>query len=98
MKLEVVLGVSDVGRAKEFYENLGWRLDAGCARVADSSSRTLRPDFHLDSFGDMNEIRLPFGAGRTSRSQWKTLHELSSRCSPIRSRTWSQSSPDRPAN
>ncbi|HEX8399995.1 MAG TPA: VOC family protein [Pyrinomonadaceae bacterium] len=29
MKLEVViLGVSDVDRAKTFYENLGWRLDA----------------------------------------------------------------------
>src|ERR1700749_2260135 len=29
MKLEaVVIPVSDVGRAKEFYERLGWRLDA----------------------------------------------------------------------
>ncbi len=29
MKLEVVvLGVSDVDRAKAFYEKLGWRLDA----------------------------------------------------------------------
>jgi catechol 2,3-dioxygenase-like lactoylglutathione lyase family enzyme len=29
MKLEVVvIGVSDVDRAKEFYGNLGWRLDA----------------------------------------------------------------------
>lgn len=29
MKLEVVvIGVSDVDRAKAFYENLGWRLDA----------------------------------------------------------------------
>src|SRR5262245_34174270 len=29
MRLEVVvLGVSDVGRAKPFYERLGWRLDA----------------------------------------------------------------------
>jgi predicted enzyme related to lactoylglutathione lyase len=40
MKLEVVvLGVSDVDRAKAFYEKLGWRLDAdhrtgtaGCSR------------------------------------------------------------------
>jgi catechol 2,3-dioxygenase-like lactoylglutathione lyase family enzyme len=32
MKLEVVvLGVSDVDRAKEFYLNLGWRLDADFA-------------------------------------------------------------------
>lgn len=29
MKLEVIfIGVSDVDRAKSFYENLGWRLDA----------------------------------------------------------------------
>ena len=32
MKLEVVLlGVSDVGRAKAFYEKLGWRVDADFA-------------------------------------------------------------------
>ena len=32
MKLEVVvLGVSDVGRTKKFYESLGWRLDADFA-------------------------------------------------------------------
>jgi catechol 2,3-dioxygenase-like lactoylglutathione lyase family enzyme len=33
MKLEVVvIGVSDVDRAKAFYQNLGWRLDADIAR------------------------------------------------------------------
>ena len=33
MKLEVVvLGVSDVDRAKAFYEKLGWRLDADFAK------------------------------------------------------------------
>src|SRR2546421_12012895 len=32
MKLEiVVIGVSDVDRAKAFYEKLGWRLDADFA-------------------------------------------------------------------
>jgi hypothetical protein len=32
-KLEVVvLPVSDVDRAKEFYESLGWRLDADVVR------------------------------------------------------------------
>jgi catechol 2,3-dioxygenase-like lactoylglutathione lyase family enzyme len=47
MKLEVVvLGVSDVDRAKAFYEKLGWRLDAGRTRAADSASRRLLPDFH----------------------------------------------------
>ena len=36
MKLEVVvLGVSDVDRAKAFYENLGWRLDADFAKGDD---------------------------------------------------------------
>jgi catechol 2,3-dioxygenase-like lactoylglutathione lyase family enzyme len=36
MKLEiVVLGVSDVDRAKAFYENLGWRLDADFAQGDD---------------------------------------------------------------
>ena len=35
MKLEVVvLGVSDVDRAKAFYENLGWRLDIDIAAGA----------------------------------------------------------------
>jgi len=33
MKLEVVtLPVSDVDRAKDFYQSLGWRLDADFAR------------------------------------------------------------------
>jgi predicted enzyme related to lactoylglutathione lyase len=33
LKLEVVvIPVSDVGRAKEFYERLGWRVDADVAR------------------------------------------------------------------
>ena len=48
MKLEVVvLGVSDVDRAKAFYENLGWRLDADFAAdggdfAACSRRRTTR--------------------------------------------------------
>ncbi len=36
MKLEViVLPVSDVDRAKQFYANLGWRLDADVATGDD---------------------------------------------------------------
>jgi catechol 2,3-dioxygenase-like lactoylglutathione lyase family enzyme len=36
MSLEVVtLPVADVDRAKTFYQNLGWRLDADIARGAD---------------------------------------------------------------
>ena len=45
-KLEVVvIPVSDVDRAKAFYEGLGWRLDIdfslgdGCARSADDAAR-----------------------------------------------------------
>ena len=44
MKLEVVvIGVSDIDRAKAFYEKLGWRLDADIAgdrfprRAADAA-------------------------------------------------------------
>ncbi|HEU0276160.1 MAG TPA: VOC family protein, partial [Candidatus Udaeobacter sp.] len=36
MRLEVVvIGVSDVDRAKAFYEKLGWRLDADFAKGGD---------------------------------------------------------------
>jgi catechol 2,3-dioxygenase-like lactoylglutathione lyase family enzyme len=44
MKLEVVvLGVSDVDRAKAFYENLGWRLDADFAKGDDFRVVQLTP-------------------------------------------------------
>jgi catechol 2,3-dioxygenase-like lactoylglutathione lyase family enzyme len=44
MKLEVVvLGVSDVDRAKAFYENLGWRLDADFASGDDFRAVQLTP-------------------------------------------------------
>ena len=44
MKLEVViLGVSDVDRAKAFYENLGWRLDADFTVSADFRVLQLTP-------------------------------------------------------
>ena len=37
MKLEVVVvPVSDVDRAKDFYQALGWRLDADFARARTS--------------------------------------------------------------
>ena len=37
MKLEVVVvPVSDVDRAKRFYESLGWRLDADFVVSADA--------------------------------------------------------------
>ncbi len=38
MKLEVVvIGVSDIERAKAFYEKLGWRLDADFVTGATSA-------------------------------------------------------------
>lgn len=49
MRLEVVLlGVSDVDRAKAFYENLGWRLDADFATGDDWRVVQLTPH-HSDA-------------------------------------------------
>jgi catechol 2,3-dioxygenase-like lactoylglutathione lyase family enzyme len=75
MTLEVVvLGVSDVGRAKAFYEKLGWRLDAGRARAADRASRRLLPDVSL-RIRSGNHIRSDYRSARARlrQSQWKTL-------------------------
>ena len=59
MKLEVVvLGVSDVDRAKGFYEKLGWRLDADFATGADFRVVQLTPH-HSDA-------SIIFGKGITS--------------------------------
>ena len=44
MKLEVVtIGVSDVDRAKRFYQSLGWRLDADIVRGEDFRVVQLTP-------------------------------------------------------
>ena len=44
MKLEVVvIPVSDVARAKEFYGNLGWRLDADFAKDGDRAYQFTPP-------------------------------------------------------
>ena len=58
MKLEVVvIGVSDVDRAKTFYEKLGWRLDADFAKG----------DFRVIQFTPHNsECSIIFGKGVTS--------------------------------
>src|SRR6478735_7861327 len=58
MKLEiVVVGVSDVDRAKAFYEKLGWRVDA------DFSNE----DFRVVQFTPHNsECSIIFGKGVTS--------------------------------
>src|SRR5215472_4387144 len=58
MKLEVVLfGVSDVDRAKAFYENLGWRLDI---EVAAGEFRGVQVTPHN------SEASIIFGKGFTS--------------------------------
>ena len=58
MKLEVVvLGVSDVDRAKAFYENLGWRLDADFA-AGDFRGVQMTPH--------NSEASIIFGKGITS--------------------------------
>ena len=55
MKLEVaVIPVSDVDRAKRFYEDLGWRLDADFVRSDGSRAVQLTPpgsptSIHLDT-------------------------------------------------
>lgn len=60
MKLEVVvLGVSDVDRAKAFYQNLGWRLDADFA-ADDGDFRVLQLTPHN------SEASIIFGKGITS--------------------------------
>ena len=58
MKLEiVVLGVSDVDRAKAFYEKLGWRVDADFAKG----------DFRVVQVTPHNsECSIIFGKGVTS--------------------------------
>ena len=59
MKLEVVvIGVSDVDRAKSFYENLGWRLDADFA--ADGGFRVLQLTPHN------SDASIIFGKGVTA--------------------------------
>ena len=111
MKLEVVLlGVSDVDRAKAFYENLGWRLDIDIAAgdfrgvqmtlsqmsITETTASPqhklhwlaeqalnwsglpvvhVRPTVLLEGFlliftaesvRESNQIRLPFGEGKTA--------------------------------
>jgi catechol 2,3-dioxygenase-like lactoylglutathione lyase family enzyme len=58
MKLEVVLlGVSDVDRAKAFYENLGWRLDIDVTSGDDFRGVQMTPHH--------SEASIIFGKGAT---------------------------------
>jgi len=59
MKLEVALiGVSDIDRAKAFYENLGWRLDADFVIGDDFRGIQMTPH--------NSEASIIFGKGVTS--------------------------------
>jgi catechol 2,3-dioxygenase-like lactoylglutathione lyase family enzyme len=59
MKLEVVfLGVSDIDRAKAFYENLGWRLDGDFATGTNFRALQFTPTH--------SEASIIFGKGHTS--------------------------------
>src|SRR5678815_3466223 len=61
MKLEVViLGVSDVDRAKAFYESLGWRIDID---VAHGDFRGVQVTPHN------SEASVIFGKGLTAAAQ-----------------------------
>jgi catechol 2,3-dioxygenase-like lactoylglutathione lyase family enzyme len=64
MKLEVlILGVSDVDRAKAFYENLGWRVDID---IANGDFRGVQVTPHN------SEASIIFGKGVTSVSPGST--------------------------
>jgi catechol 2,3-dioxygenase-like lactoylglutathione lyase family enzyme len=59
MKLEVVtLPVSDVDRAKSFYESLGWRMDADIVRGDDFRAVQLTPPH--------SQCSIAFGKGLTT--------------------------------
>ena len=62
MKLDiVVIGVSDVDRAKAFYEKLGWRLDADFAES---------DEFRVIQFTPHNsQTSIIFGKGVTAARQ-----------------------------
>ena len=61
MKLEVlIIGVSDVDRAKAFYENLGWRVDID---VANGDFRGVQVTPHN------SEASVIFGKGLTAAAQ-----------------------------
>ena len=72
MKLEVVvLPVSDVDKAKDFYQGLGWRLDADFAKSEDfrvvqltgAEGRAAGPAPEHKSYGSFVSFSDPDGNG-----------------------------------
>src|SRR5687768_6654247 len=56
MKLEVItIPVSDVDRAKEFYEGLGWRLDADFSHNGDRAVQFTPPGSQCSIHFGMND-------------------------------------------
>jgi catechol 2,3-dioxygenase-like lactoylglutathione lyase family enzyme len=85
MKLEVVLvPVSDVDRAKRFYETLGWRLDADFAISEDFRIVQLTPPG--------SECAIIFGTGVTSAAPGSleglqlTVYDIEAACDELAGR------------
>lgn len=79
MKLEVVIiPVSDVDRAKKFYENLGWRLDGDF--VAGAAWRVIQftpPNSEASTiFGKGITSARPGWTDSSSQSTISTMHAL----------------------
>ena len=84
MKLEVVLlRVSDVDRAKAFYENLGWRVDID---IAGGDFRGVQVTPHNSEasiiFGKGTNLAKP-GSAQTWFSPWTTSTPLAIIWSPV---------------
>jgi catechol 2,3-dioxygenase-like lactoylglutathione lyase family enzyme len=69
MKLEVVvLPVADVDRSKQFYENLGWRLDADFSNGSDFRVVQLTPP------GSAASVIFGVGASTAAAGSVQGLH------------------------
>ena len=84
LKLEVVvLPVSDVDRAKRFYEKLGWRLDADFA--FDNGFRVVQftPPGSGASHSSAQRLRRPRPARHKAYIWWSPTSRLRSTSSPL---------------
>jgi catechol 2,3-dioxygenase-like lactoylglutathione lyase family enzyme len=74
MKLEVItLPVSDVERAKRFYEGLGWRLDADIARGENFRVVQLTPPHSECSISLGKGLDAAFGTGAMEPGSQKRI-------------------------
>jgi hypothetical protein len=78
MKLEVVmLGVSDVDRAKAFYENLGWRLDID---ISVGNFRGVQMTPHNSAASIIFHLRHEVAMHEEPKSTDRTIPRKSSLC------------------